>query len=104
MLPDAESSSEMNWHSVALRASSDMLLTRPILRQLAGSESNKTGIRFFLRSDQGGGGVESLLQIRNDVVAVLDPYAEANHFRHNAGLALLFRRHLPVSGGSGMAR
>src|ERR1700677_3545779 len=103
MLPDAESSNEMNWHSVALRASSDMLLTRPILRQPAGSESNKTGIRVSLRSDQGGG-VESLLQIFNDVVAVLDPYAEANHFRHNAGLALLFRRHLPVRGGGGMAR
>src|ERR1700733_646494 len=102
MLSDAESSSEINWRSVALSASSDMLLTSPILMQ-PGSESNKTGITVSLRSDQGGG-VESLLQICNDVVAVFDPDAEANHFRHNAGLALFFRRHLPVSGGGGMAR
>src|SRR5580658_7069320 len=98
MLSDAKFSSETNCRSVALSASSDMLLIRPILIQPSGAESNKTGIRFSLRSDQAGG-VESLLQICDDVVAVLDADAEANHFRHNAGVALLFRRHLAVSSG-----
>src|ERR1700733_2029612 len=92
----------MNWNSVASSASSDMLLTRPILRQLSGSESNKTGIVFSLRRHKGGG-VERLLQICNDVVAVLDPNAEANHLRQNTSVALLFERHLPVRGRGGMA-
>src|SRR5580658_7314051 len=103
MLSDAELSSEINWRSVALSASSDMLLIRPIFTQPPGSESNKTGISVSLHCDHGSG-VEGLLQIGNDVVDVLDADAQANQLRGNAGVALFFGRHLPVSGGGRVAR
>src|ERR1700733_7872645 len=64
MLPEADSSSEINWRSVALSASSGMLLTNPIVMHLLDSngaflpssdalrfaESTKTGISFRLRA------------------------------------------------------
>ena len=67
-----------------------------------GVKQRRASVSPFVRDQDGG--VERLLQICDDVVDVLDADAEANHFRHNAGVALLFRRHLPVSGGGRMAR
>src|SRR5262249_53963915 len=48
-------------------------------------------------------GGERLVEIRDDVVDVLDADGEPDHFRPHAGFLLLLRRHLPVRGRSRVA-
>src|ERR1019366_8640882 len=48
--------------------------------------------------------VQSLGQIRNNVVDVLDAYAQANHLRSYANFFLLFGRELPVCSRRRMTR
>lgn len=42
--------------------------------------------------------VKRLIQVRNNVVAVFDPNAQANHLWSDACIELGFRRHLPMRG------
>ena len=48
-------------------------------------------------------GMERLIEVGDDVVDVLDSYAQPDHLGPYAGLFLLFWRHLPVRGRCGMA-
>ncbi len=50
----------------------------------------------------GGRLVESLAEIGDDVIDMLDAHAQPNHFRSNTDLLLFFRRQLAVSGGGRM--
>src|SRR5262249_60607666 len=120
--PDAASSSAMNCRSVASSALSGMLLTSPISTQpttalaMRGSEplSTRRGMRW-LRSRSCGslgrdhaaliglGGVERLVEVRQNVFDVLDADAQPDHLGPHAGLALLLRRHLPMGGRGRMA-
>src|SRR5260370_17313091 len=47
--------------------------------------------------------VERLLEVRKDVVNVLDAYAQPNHFRRHACFQLFFRRQLTMCRGSRVA-
>src|SRR3989440_12701093 len=46
---------------------------------------------------------ERLIEVGDDVIDVLDANAEPDHLGPDAGLALLFLRHLAVGGGGRMA-
>src|SRR5580704_13240873 len=110
-----------NCRSVAPQAASGMLLTSPMVRQLrprrstAGpgrKVSRRSGMALsvseLLGRDQRTsaprlGGGERLIEIRDDVVDMLDADGEPDHFRPHAGFLLLLCRHLPVRGRGRMA-
>src|SRR5436309_2525951 len=48
--------------------------------------------------------LERLIEVADDVVAVLDADAEPDHFGCDARVPLLVRRHLSMRGGGRMAR
>src|ERR1700676_4602721 len=104
----------VNWRSVASTAASGMLLTRPTVMQFEAlsstadadrPESKNSGIGLVLRKrllgrdQRRAAGLrrgQRLIEIGDDVVDVLDPDAEPDHFRPDAGFFLLLGRHLPV--------
>src|SRR2546425_7324708 len=78
------------------------------------SRSKQTGIRVPPRDQPrligrqhsvvGSRRVEGLIEVGDDVVAVLDADAEADHLGPHPGLALLLGRHLSMGGRGGGAR
>jgi hypothetical protein len=66
----------------------------------AGGDLHRHGNSLFRREHGplAGGCIQCLVEIRDDVVDMLDADAQANHFRPHTRLGLLLARHLTMGG------
>jgi len=96
-----------NCNSVTRMAASGMLLTSPtwmaVRLRPPPSRNCSTGLIAHLPQVAAHGGGQRLVQIGDDVVAMLNTDRQTDGFRRHAGLALLGLRHLAMGGGSRMA-